>query len=100
MHPRLLPELAEECRAASANTQLMVTTHSPFFIDGIKPQELWVLYRDKNGHTQAKRTDEMSGIKEFMEEGASLGNLWMEDFFEFGNPLKNHGGPRKNSPIN
>ncbi len=28
LHPRLLPELAEECRAATAGTQLMVTTHS------------------------------------------------------------------------
>ena len=32
LHPRLLPQLAEECRSASANTQLMVTTHSPFFV--------------------------------------------------------------------
>ncbi|NEO55145.1 MAG: AAA family ATPase [Okeania sp. SIO3B5] len=96
LHPRLLPELAEECRAASANTQLMVTTHSPFFVDGLKPQELWVLYREKNGYTQAKRTDEMRGIKEFVAEGASLGDLWMEDFFEVGNYLKNQGVIRKN----
>ncbi|MGD1717586.1 AAA family ATPase [Dapis sp. BLCC M172] len=96
LHPRLLPELAEECRASSAKTQLMVKTHSPFFIDEIRPQELWVLYRDKNGYTQAKRTSEMRGIKEFIEEGASLGNLWMEDYFEVGNPLKNQGAPPKN----
>lgn len=89
LHPRLLPELVEECRAASANTQMMVTTHSPFFVDGLKPEELWVLYRDENGHTQAKRTADMRGVKEFMENGALLGSLWMEDFFEFGNPLKN-----------
>jgi len=56
LHPRLLPQLAEECRAASANTQLMVTTHSPFFVDSLKPEELWVLYRDEKGFTQAKRT--------------------------------------------
>ncbi|WP_462322188.1 AAA family ATPase, partial [Halochromatium sp.] len=31
LHPRPLPELAEECRAATAATQLLVTTHSPFF---------------------------------------------------------------------
>ena len=40
LHPRLLPELAEECRAATASTQLMVTTHSPFFVDGLKPEEV------------------------------------------------------------
>lgn len=100
LHPRLLPELVEECRAASAKTQLMVTTHSPFFVDGLKPKELWVLYRDEYGHTQAKCTADMRGVKEFMENGALLGSLWMEDFFEFGNPLKNHASPKAHSKSN
>jgi predicted ATPase len=91
LHPRLLPQLAEECRSASANTQLMVTTHSPFFVDSLKPEELWVLYRDEKGFTQAKRTADMPGVKEFMNHGALLGSLWMEDYFDVGNPLKNAG---------
>ena len=86
LHPRLLPELAEECRAATASTQLMVTTHSPFFVDGLKPEEVWVLYRDENGFTQAKRTSAMQGVKEFIQNGALLGQLWMEDYFDVGNP--------------
>lgn len=94
LHPRLLPHIAEECRAASANTQLMVTTHSPFFVDSLKPEELWVLYRDEKGFTQAKRTADMQGVKQFMEHGALLGSLWMEDFFDVGNPLKNAGAPQ------
>jgi predicted ATPase len=94
LHPRLLPELTEECRNASANTQLMVTTHSPFFVNGLKPEELWVLYRDENGYTQAKRTADMQGVPEFMEEGALLGELWMEDYFDVGNPLINSGGSK------
>jgi len=87
LHPRLLPELAEECREASAQTQLMVTTHSPFFVNGLRPEELWVLYRDKNGYTQAKQAAKMKGIKEFMNEGALLGHLWAEGHFEVGDPL-------------
>lgn len=94
LHPRLLPELAEECREASAATQLMVTTHSPFFVNGLKPKELWVLYRDKRGYTQAKRALDMRGIKEFMAEGALLGNLWVEGHFEVGDPLVASGGPK------
>ncbi|MEG4287928.1 AAA family ATPase [Microcoleus sp. C2C3] len=94
LHPRLLPHIAEECRAASANTQLMVTTHSPFFVDSLKPEELWVLYRDEKGFTQTKRTADMQGVKQFMEHGALLGSLWMEDFFDVGNPLKNAGAPQ------
>jgi predicted ATPase len=100
LHPRLLPQLAEECRQASANTQLMVTTHSPFFVDSLKPEELWVLYRDEKGFTQAKRTADMQGVKEFMNHGALLGSLWMEDFFDVGNPLKNAGVPQSLKPKN
>jgi len=42
LHPRLLSELAEECRAASERTQLMITTHSPFFVNGLEPRETWI----------------------------------------------------------
>ncbi len=93
LHPRLLQELAEECRAATERTQLMVTTHSPFFVNGIRSEELWVLYRDESGHTQAKRASEMPGIKEFMNHGAKLGALWMEGQFIVGDPLTASGGP-------
>jgi predicted ATPase len=86
LHPRLLGELAEECRTASIRTQLMVTSHSPFFIDGLKPEEVWVLYRDEKGFTQAKKTADMEGVKDFIEQGALLGQLWMEGFFDVGNP--------------
>jgi predicted ATPase len=87
LHPRLLPELAEECRQAAERSQLMVTTHSPYFVSGLKAEELWVLYRDDRGFTQAKRTADMPGIKEFIKEGALLGDLWMEGYFDVGDPL-------------
>jgi len=93
LHPRLLPELAEECRDASSRTQLMVTTHSPFFVDGLKPEELWVLYRDEKGYTQAKRAADLQGIKDFMNQGAQLGHLWMEGHFNVGDPLVASGMP-------
>ena len=87
LHPRLLPELAEECDMASARTQLIVTTHSPFFIDPLKPEQVRVLYRARDGYTREKRVADMPGIREFLQEGASLGDLWMEGHFEGGDPL-------------
>jgi len=93
LHPRLLLELAEECRAAAARSQLMVTTHSPFFVNGLQSSELLVLYRDENGYTQAMRASDMPGIKEFMDNGALLGQLWMEGYFSAGDPLRNAGRP-------
>ena len=95
LHPRLLPELAEECRKAAARSQLMVTTHSPYFVNGLRPDEVRVLYRDEKGFTQAVRASDMEGIASFMAEGSQLGDLWMENFFPVGDPLVNSGGPQK-----
>jgi len=95
LHPRLLPELAEECRMAASSSQLMVTTHSPFFVNRLAPEEAWVLYRTEDGFTQARRASDMQGIKEFIEEGALLGDLWIEGHFEVGDPLINSGAEKR-----
>jgi hypothetical protein len=89
----LLPELAEECRNASAQTQLLVTSHSPYFVSGLKPEELRVLYRDDQGYTQAMRVADMPRAVKMYEAGGKLGHLWMEGFFEVGDPLVRAGGP-------
>ena len=95
LHPRLLNGLVEEYIEASALSQLMITTHSPYFVNGLHTEEVWVLYRDEQGFTVCKRTSEMQGIKDFLEAGAKLGDLWMEGFLEVGDPLTNAGGPRR-----
>lgn len=93
LHPRLLQELAEEARRATASSQLLVTTHSPFFINALQADEVRILYRDKAGYTQAVRASDVRGIPEFMAAGASLGHLWLEGRFGVGDPLVRHGGP-------
>ncbi|MDQ7040523.1 MAG: AAA family ATPase [Rhodothermus sp.] len=91
LHPRLLPELAEECRNATERTQLLVTTHSPYFVNALRPEEVWVLWRDEQGYTRTKRVSQIQGIPEFVKQGAQLGDLWMEGFFGMGDPLVNEG---------
>jgi predicted ATPase len=87
LHPRLLQEVAEECRNATDRTQIMVTTHSPFFVNGLRPEEVWILYRDDSGYTKAVCANDISGIAKFIAEGAKLGDLWLEGYFRFGDPL-------------
>ena len=93
LHPRLLWELAEECRAATERTQLLVTTHSPFFVNALRPTEVRVLWRDELGYTQTKCAVDLPRINEFINHGALLGHLWMEGQFGTGDPLVNHGNP-------
>lgn len=94
LHPRLLPELAEECRAAAERSQLLVTSHSPFLLNAMRAEEVRVLYRDEQGFTQAVRACDIQGIPEFIKAGASLGHLWMEGHLGLGDPLVNQGAPR------
>jgi predicted ATPase len=93
LHPRLLPELAEECRSAAERSQLLATSHSPFFLNSLRPEEVRVLYRDEYGYTQAVRASEIKGVPEFISTGASLGNLWLEGHFGVGDPLVRSGAP-------
>lgn len=95
LHPRLLPELAEECRAASERSQLLVTTHSPFFLNAMRSDEVRVFYRDEKGFTKAVRASQIQGIEAFVEAGASLGHLWLEGHFGLGDPLVAAGGPQQ-----
>ena len=99
LHPRLLNGLVEEYSEALELSQLMITTHSPYFVNGLRAEEVWVLYRDEQGFTVCKRTSEMQGIKDFLEAGAKLGYLWMEGFFEVGDPLTNAGGPKRGGNV-
>ena len=93
LHPRLLPELAEECRAATDRSQLLVTTHSPFFLNGLLPDEVRALYRDDDGYTRTMRAADIQGVSEFVAEGAKLGHLWLEGHLGVADPLVNGGAP-------
>ena len=95
LHPRLLTGLVGECLEVSAMSQLIITTHSPRFVNELSADEVWMLYRDEQGFTVCKRASEMLGIEQLLDAGAKLGQLWMEGHFEFGDPLTNAGGPKR-----
>ena len=95
LHPRLLTGLVGECLEVLMFSQLIITTHSSHFVNELSAEEVWVLYRDEQGFTACKRASEMLGIEQLLDAGAKLGKLWMEGYFEFGDPLTNAGGPRR-----
>lgn len=93
LHPRLLPALAEECRAASEHSQLLITSHSPFLLNSMRAEEVLVLHRNEQGFTKAVHASDIPGIPELLDEGGALGYLWMEGHFGLGDPLINYGSP-------
>ncbi len=93
LHPRLLHGLAEECGEATLKTQILVTTHSPFFLNALRPEDVRVLWRDDKGFTQCHALSEDRKVNKFMDAGAQLGDLWMEGQFGVGDPLTEGGRP-------
>ena len=82
LHPRLLGEIAEEFRAyAHRGGQVFVSTHSPDFLNAADLDEVFWLQKSC-GYTDIKRTKDDAQIKEYMLNGAKMGHLWNEGFFE------------------
>ncbi len=86
LYHKLLSRLAREFRDHAAKSQrqiqLLITTHSPYFVDALSPNQVWLLEKDDNGFTQTKRTADMPQIKELTAEGIPLGSLWYSNHFE------------------
>ena len=61
--------------------QLFVTTHSPFFVNALSPEQVWVLEKGDDGFSSAKRASEYSFVKDLVAEGAFIGDLWNSRFF-------------------
>ncbi len=86
LYHKLLDELAREFRQhaerSQNKTQILITTHSPYFVDALKPEQVWLMEKDARGHTQVKRTADMPTIKALTQEGLPLGSLWYSEHFE------------------
>lgn len=86
LYHRLVEQLAREFRRYSEQSrgklQVLITTHSPQFVDALSPEQVWLMEKDENGFTRAKRTADMEMIKELDEEGLPLGSLWYSHHLE------------------
>ena len=82
VHPSLLQELAEECLSASVRAQFLVTTHAPQFLDALRPNQVRVLDRGRDGFTRARVAADTQGLNEFIAEGGMLGDAWQLRLFD------------------
>ena len=84
LYHHYLAKLAEEMKKSVGNgymKQLFVTTHSPFFVNALLPDDVWVLSKDENGFSTVKRASEYNFVQELAEEGVELGDMWYSQYF-------------------
>jgi predicted ATPase len=89
LYHKLLEILAQEFRehstgvkGGSGGSQIFVTTHQPYFVDALKPGEVWILEKGNNGFSTISRASNNEIVKNLVNEGLQLGGLWYSDYFD------------------
>jgi predicted ATPase len=79
---QLSTDFAKRSSSDSSDTQIFLTTHSPYFVDGQKPENVWLVHKGDDGHTTAKNAADMPTVRAMTQEGLPLGSVWYSDHFE------------------
>ncbi|MGS0998866.1 AAA family ATPase [Rhodanobacter sp. UC4436_H3] len=82
LYPTLLEELAEEFRDyARRGGQVLVSTHSPDFLNALQLDEVFWL-RKRDGYSQILRARDNAQVAAYMADGDRMGALWKQGFFD------------------
>ncbi|MCK9372939.1 MAG: AAA family ATPase [Sulfuricurvum sp.] len=86
LYHKLLETLAEEFRehatGKKGGSQVFVTTHQPYLVDALKPNEVWILVKGNDGFSRIHRASDNVLLNNLVEEGLPLGGLWYSDYLE------------------
>ena len=86
LYHKLLEILAAEFRAHATGKpdapQIFVTTHQPYFVDALTPEEVWVLEKQDDGFATIHRASDDPVVKAMADEGLPLGSLWYSDYLD------------------
>ncbi len=84
LYHQYMARLAIEMKKSAGNgygKQLFVTTHSPFFVNALSPDEVWVLDKQQDGFSVAKKASSYDFVQDLVSEGATVGDLWYSEYF-------------------
>lgn len=86
LYHKLLEALAQEFRTHATGKknapQVFVTTHQPYFVDALSPEEVWILEKGTDGYSAIRRASELEVVRNLVAEGLPLGGLWYSDYLD------------------
>lgn len=86
LYHKLLEELAKEFRTHATGKknapQIFVTTHQPYFVDALSPEEVWILSKGEDGLSHIQRASEIEVVRQMVAQGLPLGGLWYADYLD------------------
>ena len=86
LYHKLLQTLAAEFRARATGKenapQIFVTTHQPYFVDALRPEETWILEKGEDGFSTIRRASDDKIVTAMFEEELPLGGLWYSEYLD------------------
>ena len=86
LYHKLLETLANEFREHAnrdeGSSQVFVTTHQPYLVDALEPNEVWILEKGADGFSTIRRASDDPIVGNLVAEGLPLGGLWYSDYFD------------------
>jgi len=86
LYHKLLETLAKEFRehatGRKGGSQVFITTHQPYFVDALEPNEVWILEKGTDGFSTIRRASDDVLVKDMVAEGLPLGGLWYSDYLD------------------
>jgi predicted ATPase len=85
LYHRLLETLVQEFRDHSnrrPGSQVFITTHQPYLVDGLKPEEVWILEKGSDGFSKLRRASDDPVVDNLVAQDLPLGSLWYSDYLE------------------
>lgn len=89
LYVRLVERLASQFASRALeppHTQLLTTTHSPYFVDALRPEQVFMVRKGDDGHSIARRAADDPQIVAMTNQGIPLGALWYSNHFDDGAP--------------
>ena len=78
----LVAEFRRRATGAPNTPQIFVTTHQPYLIDALGPEEVWILEKGADGFATISRASDDPTVKAMADEGMPLGGLWYGDYLD------------------
>lgn len=86
LYHKLLESLAHEFRehatGRKGGSQVFITTHQPYLLDSLEPDEVWILEKGDDGCSIIRRASDDEIVKNLVAEGLPLGGLWYSDYLD------------------
>ncbi len=86
LYHKLLESLAKEFRehatGRKGGSQVFITTHQPYFVDALEPDEVWILEKGHDGFSTIRRASDDAIVRNLAAEGLPLGGLWYSDYLD------------------